>query len=282
TLTLDLAQRTAPTPGQPHKAPVPIPVRLGVLDEDGRSQTFAVDGGAPTQEAVVVLDGDRSTVRLAGVTRAPVLSLLRGLSAPVARTCEEPAAHRYVRLASDPDLFNRWDAGQALARDLILARAAGRPDAEGEARYARAVGRALADQAAEPALRALLLVPPSEIELAQAMTPVDPAALHEAREALRRAVATELAGELTRLHDGLADAGPFSPDAEAAGRRALRNAALELLAVADAPDATARAEAHYREARDMTAALGGLTALMQLGGPAFEAALGDFAERWKA
>src|SRR5579871_6980057 len=129
-------------------------------------------------------------------------------------------------MASDSDLFNRWEAGQRLAEDLILARADGAPDEVGEERFAAAMGRALSDQSAEPAFKALSLLLPGENDLAMARDPADPAAIHAARDALRTRLAVHLGDLLRRLHGGLQEAGEFSIDAEAAGRRALRNAAL--------------------------------------------------------
>ena len=132
----------APTPGQLEKRALPIPIRLGLLDADGRVQRFRPDGGEETDELLLTLDDASRSIRLDGVTKEPVLSALRGFSAPVKLTFQEPADDRFVRLAADPDLFNRWEAGQTLARDLILARAKGKPDPQGEARYASALGRA--------------------------------------------------------------------------------------------------------------------------------------------
>ncbi len=281
-LTLSLAQETAPTPGQPVKHPLPITLRLGLLDEDGRVQSFAAPGAAPAEEAVLVLDGATAEITLEGVARPPVLSALREFSAPVNLTLEEKGEHRFTRLAADPDLFNRWDSGQALARELLLARAYGTPDVAGEARYVAALGRALDDQAADDAFKALLLALPSEQDLALARPPADPAALHEAREALRRQTAETLRDRLERLHDGLRPAGAFSPDAASAGRRALRNAVLDTLAAAATPADVARAKAHYQEASDITQALGGLGALMLIGGPDYEAAVADFYARFEA
>ena len=281
-LDLTIRQSTAPTPGQPDKHPLPIPIALGLLDADGGVQTFRRLGEAQAvDETLVILETDRQTLRLEGVERAPVLSPLRGFSAPVRLTSDAPARDRYVLLAADPDLFNRWEAGQDLARDLILARAAGAPDEVGEERFAAAVGRALEDQSAEPAFKALLMAPPNESDLAQVMTPIDPQGLHAAREALRARMAVHLGVQLHRLHGGLQDAGEFSPLAEAAGRRALRNAALELLA-ADAHAANLeRAVGHFQAAANMTDAMGGLSALMRFGGDAFETALGAFYQRWR-
>lgn len=281
TLELELAQETPPTPGQPTKRPLPIPVTVGLLDHEGRTLAFERDGQA-VDETVVVLDAARAKVTLTGVDSRPVVSALRGFSAPVLLETDAPAKDRYVQLAGDPDLFNRWEAGQDLARALILSRAGGRPDEVNEERYAEAVGRALADQAADPAFKALLLTLPSESDLALAMKPADPAALHAAREALRLRLALHLNGELRHLHTGLQDLGEFSPDAAGAGRRALRNAALELMAANPRSDIADIAEGHYRAAVNMTDAMGGLSALMLIGGQAYEAALEDFYTRWKA
>ena len=137
TLDLRLTQATAPTPGQPDKRPLPIPVRLGLLDGEGRPQSFRLpDSDAAVQETVIVLDEAARSVRLTGVARPPVISALRQFSAPVTLEMVAAADADYVLLAADPDLFNRWEAGQRLARGLILARAAGRADETGEIRFA--------------------------------------------------------------------------------------------------------------------------------------------------
>jgi aminopeptidase N len=269
-LSLTFQQTTPPTPGQPHKRPLPIPVRLGLLDDDG----------APLGEEITVVLTEASTTLAIPADRPPVVSALRGFSAPVTLVSDAPAKDGYVLMAFDPDLFNRWDAGQTLARDLILRRAAGVPDDVGEERYAEAAGRALSDQSADEAFKALMLALPSESDLAQAAAPADPAALHEARNALRTRLAVHLEGVLFRLHTGLHDRGPFSPDAASAGRRALRNACIDLLCSAPGEDAGERARGHYYGASNMTEAMGGLNALMLIGGEAFEAALVDFYDKW--
>ena len=283
TLDLTLSQSIPPTPGQAHKKPVPIPVRLGLLDQDGAALSFQARAGtAADAETVVVLDGPEVTVRLTGVGKRPVLSALRGFSAPVKLSTDAAPEDRYVLLAADTDLFNRWEAGQSLAEELILARAAGRADPEGEARFAAALGRAVADQSSEPAFTALLLQLPEEPDLAVTMAPgADPAAIHAARNALRQTIARTLKADLETLHEAQASGGAFSPDAESAGRRALANSALELLAADPTPDVAERAVRHFRSAANMTDAIGALEALKLIGGPAFESALEDFYARWR-
>jgi aminopeptidase N len=280
-LTLELEQQTPPTPGQPQKRPLPIPVTVGLVDHDGRPMSFERDGQTVT-ETVIVLTQPQATVTLGGVPREPAVSALRGFSAPVILSSDSEAKDRYVLLASDPDLFNRWEAGQDLARELILARADGQADEVGEVRYAEALSRALADQAADPAFKALLMALPSEPDLALAMKPAaDPAAIHAARDALLTRLSVHLEDELRRLHVGLQDLGEYSPDAAGAGRRALRNAALELLAANPRSDNVELASGHFEAALNMTDAIGGLNALMQMGGEPYEQALMAFFERWK-
>ena len=104
-LELTLKQVTAPTPGQPSKTALPLPVALGLLDEDGRSQ-------AETQ--ILVLDGAETTVILEGIKRPPVLSALRGFSAPVKLETDAPADHDYVLLAADSETVTRVESAELL------------------------------------------------------------------------------------------------------------------------------------------------------------------------
>ena len=271
-LTLTLTQATAPTPGQPTKKALPIPVAIGLL---------AADGSVLRDTEVVLLDKPSQTVRWENVASAPVLSALRGFSAPVNLTTDARPADRYVLFGSDPDLFNRWEAGQTLARDLILSRAAGAPDEVGEERYAEALGRALVDDRSEPAFKALLLALPSEPDLALSMEIADPAALHEARDHIRTRIAVHLGELLRRLHGEMQSAGEFSAEAKAAGRRALRNACADMLAADPHSDNLTHLLAHFQSAGNMTDMMGGLYPLVAIGGVARDKALSAFHEAWR-
>jgi len=273
TLTLTFRQQTAPTPGQPDKVPLPIPLAFGLLDEDG---------GVLRDTEVVVLDDATKTIKVEGLDRRPVLSALRGFSAPVRLDAKpDRPSDTYLLMAADPDLFNRWEAGQGLAQALILARATGTPDEVGEARFAEALGRALDDQSAEPAFKALMLSLPSESDLAMHLVPANPAAIRNAREQLRTRLALHLGELLRRQHTGMQEGGEYSASAQAAGRRALRNAALDLLIAEPVSINIALAQGHFEAAANMTDAIGALSALVQVGGDPAEAALAAFHDKWK-
>ena len=273
TLTLTFRQQTAPTPGQPDKVPLPIPLAFGLLDEDG---------GVLRDTEVVVLDDATKTIKVEGLDRRPVLSALRGFSAPVRLDAKpDRPSDTYLLMAADPDLFNRWEAGQGLAQALILARATGTPDEVGEARFAEALGRALDDQSAEPAFKALMISLPSESDLAMHLVPANPAAIRNAREQLRTRLALHLGELLRRQHTGMQEGGEYSASAQAAGRRALRNAALDLLIAEPVSINIALAQGHFEAAANMTDAIGALSALVQVGGDPAEAALAAFHDKWK-
>ncbi|MCV2863656.1 aminopeptidase N [Albidovulum sediminicola] len=269
TFTLTFTQVTPPTPGQDIKPPRVIPVAVGLLNPNG-------DEVVPT----TVLEMTEATQSFAfeGLASRPVASILRGFSAPVVLERAALAAERAFLLAHDTDPFNRWEAGRALAKDVLVRMVT--EDAAPSEDYLSALGRLLADEALDPAFRALCLRLPSEDDLAQTLAEAgrspDPDRIHAAREDLARAIATRFEGPLAQTYEALADAGPFSPDAAAAGRRALRVAALALL---NRIDGGARAAALFERATNMTESAAALACLIEA--DRAEPALAAFHARWK-
>ncbi|MGN6424034.1 MAG: aminopeptidase N [Asticcacaulis sp.] len=280
TLSLTLTQATAPTPGQPDKTTVPIPVRFGLLNADGEAQGFTLDGESLT-EALYVLRDAEAVLTLHDVAEPPVLSALRHFSAPVILSLKEDPDAAFARMKGDPDPFNRWEAAQGLARDLILS-----GDLTHAPRFGDALQACLNDDALEPAFQALMLALPSESDLAQAKTPVNPQALHHNRQALKAALSQQLDPILRATYAAIPLPNSFSPDARAAGQRSLRNALLDLImagysAAPDRPERLAMAQAHVGAADTMTDMIGGLSALAYAEPEAFDTALAAFYERFK-
>ncbi|HEX7798923.1 MAG TPA: aminopeptidase N [Asticcacaulis sp.] len=280
TLTLNLDQATRPTPGQPDKTAVPVPVRFGLLTRDGRPQGFTLDGER-RDDTLYVLRDAAASLTLHEVAEPPVISALRHFSAPVILSLDEDADAAFARMQGDPDPFNRWEAAQGLARDLILS-----GDLAQAARFGTALQACLTDAALEPAFQALMLALPSESDLAQARAPVNPRVLHDNRQALKAALSRQLDPVLRAAYDAVPRPNAFSPDARAAGGRALRNALLDLIMAgyADSPDRPERlalAEAHFAQADNMTDMIGGLGALAYAEPEAFERALAAFYDRFR-
>jgi aminopeptidase N len=194
-----------------------------------------------------VLDEATKTVRWEGVeARAGDLGPAR-LLGPGEPDHRHPPVDRYVQFAADPDLFNRWEAGQTLARELILGRAAGEPDEVGEERYRRRPGPGPGRRGLGPGLQGAAAGPAHRGRSQPGRRSRRPAAIHAAREAPEDRIAVHLGDLLRRLHGDLQSGGEFSADARAAGKRALRNACCDLLAptrtrsMSSGPSATSRA-----------------------------------------
>jgi aminopeptidase N len=186
----------------------------------------------------------------------------------------------------DSDPFNRWQAAQTYALNLLTAaaRSGNLSLVRGReaARFARVLAAAAQDQALLYAYRAEFLKLPSESDIARELARgVDTDAAHAAREGLRAEIGKEIGGGLAELYALTATNGPYAPDAESAGRRALRNAALDLLVATGKPIEIARAERHYRDAANMTDTIAALSILSHLDTPARDQALEHFYVRWQ-
>ena len=270
TYTLDIKQRTPETPGQKVKEPVPIPLALGLLAPDGTELV-------PTR--VVEIDKAEQQVSFEHLHIRPVPSLLRGFSAPVVIERETSAEEQTLLLAYDTDPFTRWEAGHALARDLLARMATGFGGAN--AAFLDGLGAVLRDDGLDPAFRALVLTLPSEDEIAQHLyetgTVPDPLAIRVAREALQVQIAEALREPMVRVRAAMGVPGPYSPDAESAGKRALGNA---ILAYVSHIDGGAAAKAQFDSADNMTQSVAALTTLLTIGEG--KHALEVFEDKWKA
>ena len=144
-----------------------------------------------------------------------------------------------------------------------------------------AIEGVLARAGEDRAFAAQMLVAPLESELALAMQPADPEAIHAARTHFIRAIADAHRNRLEKLYDSADSTGVYSPDAESAGRRALRNACLRYLTAVDDEDAARLADAHYRAASNMTDMMAGLLQLVRMNSHRRELALADFHDRFR-
>ena len=287
-LTLDFKQSTAPTNGQSEKYPVVIPVALGLIDENGAEIALVTppkdeDGGASADETRRgVFEFTQITRRLVfeKVARRPVPSLMRGFSAPVNLDSPLSDDDLLTLLAHDSDMFNRWQAAQTCAtrwmiRAVDAVRHGGTPD--DAVKIAKALAAVLANFEMDPAFTAQAMILPSESDLAREIgEDVDPEAVHYARKILRAQIGRSLKDDLERVYHELGHTQAYSPDAVHAGRRALRNATLDLIAAGAPNKGVQLAAEQFRAANNMTDQIGALNVLSLIPGDAREAALDSF------
>ena len=285
TFRVELSQSMKPTPGQPEKLPMTIPVRLGLVDAAAGDLPLASAQASAHELAtgMFALETPSRTLTFTDVPRRPALSALRGFSAPVTVEDDLTEADQLVMLNRDSDPFNRWQALQTLAVHLLKAsvgaiRAGGAPkvDPAFVTAYGSVVEDALEGRI-DPAFAAFALALPSEADIAREIgRDVDPDAIRAARETLRGRLGRAHAAALKTLHANMANPGPFSPDPASAGRRALRNGVLAMIVAGDAIEGPQLASAQYAQAQNMTEKFGALGALSSLAGPARENAFENF------
>ena len=277
---LTLRQRSVPTPNQPDKQALPIPVALALIGAEGTPLPLRLDGeaGAGDAERVVLFDRGEATFRFVDVPHEPAVSLLRGYSAPVRLRQQATLAQRLAQVRHDSDGFNRWFAADAVARELFAqALAEGKVDADALAAWADAIDAALRDRDLDPALVAEMLTLADAHSLTDEGRDLDPEAIHVARSAIESGLAQRLAASLLARYRELSNGSSAHGDGiEAAACRRLRNACLAALARADVAH-RALAEAHHAQADNLTDRLAALGVLVGLGQA--DAALAAFAQR---
>jgi aminopeptidase N len=283
TYRLDIAQTIPATPGQSHKDPMIIPLAVGLVGKTGADLPLSLDG-QPLDRGVIELTRPSQTFVFTGIAERPIPSFNRGFSAPIKLSLPiEPDDLRFLA-AHDHDPFNRWQAVQSLAMSLLTANVAalriGAP-VRGDDGLMAALGAFLTDDKLESAFVALALTPPSEADIAREIgRDVDPDAVFTARKRLRAAIGERHGSVLADTYARMIAPGPYQPDAQSVGRRALKNACLDFLAVTGRDDAIARADAQYRNADNMTDRMAALDTLSRHDRPERAAALDDFYKRY--
>ncbi|BFG72700.1 aminopeptidase N [Paraburkholderia terrae] len=274
------------------KGPLLIPFAIGLIGDDGNDMPLRLEGEAsasPHTTRVLEFTEKEQSFTFVDVAEKPLPSLLRNFSAPVVVEYDYTADELAFLLAHDSDPFNRWEAGQRLAtRELLtLAELAATGKAlELDDTVVAAFGRVLNDETLSPAFRELALMLPSEAYLAEQMDESNPAAVHSARQFVRKRLASALKGDWLAVFERHQTPGAYEPTPEAGGHRALKNLALAYLAELDDPaDAVRLAKAQYDAANNMTDRASALAALLTAaasnGGASAADALDDFYRRFE-
>lgn len=291
--TLRLTQSCPPTPGQPEKRPFLIPVLVGFLDGSTGAEIH------PNTLLQLTNSQQDFVFELAvGLAKPPVLSVMRGFSAPVISEVVGQTVDDLAFLTTyDTDSFCRWDASQELATRAVLATlgiasTTGPNDTNPAAAYiaaAAATLQAVADPetSEDLALVAYTLTLPSENVLAEAVkaagVAVDPTAIHGAREHLRSAIANDnvdLLQQIYRVHRTDYSM-PFELTTHAVGARKLSGLALQYLCATDQAQATAEICAEQlRASTNMTDELSALSCLVSMDCPQRQPAIDAFEVKW--
>jgi aminopeptidase N len=279
---LTIRQTTKPTPGQPDKQPVVIPVAMGLLDGNGQELETRLAGETTAKSGTrVLLAGEaETTFTFEDVASPPIPSLFRGFSAPVKLSGISPERSRFLA-AHDTDPFVRWESGQQYATrvllDMIPAWHRNEPLTV-DPGLIEVVSETLAQSEKDPAFVAEAMILPGEAFLADQMEIADVDAIHAVRDAARIAIDTALHDRLKATYDRFTDSGSYSIDGAAIGRRSLRNVCLAYMSAGGDPDLASH---QFDTAGNMTDQLAALGVLTGIDCRERTAALAAFHAKWR-
>lgn len=266
TYALTLRQSTPATPNQPVKRPFVIPLQIGLMDKNGKDMA----------DKIVVLTESEQTFVFENIPENPVLSGNRGFTAPIWFKADYSPEQRALLMAKDTDLFNRWDAGQQFATDILLALVKD-PAAPVPPAFINALKGYLTDEMPDKAFVAKAFILPSERMLAEQTEVIDVDAIHRARETLRRHIAAALKDELLAVYNANKTDGAYIPNALDSGKRAVKNTALTYLSLLD----DTLAQKQYREAAQMTDKEAAVRVFAGKDSPQAQAIMDDFYQTYK-
>jgi len=290
TYTLNISQSCPPTPGQASKDPYHFPLAIGLLDDAGKDLALDVTD----ESGVLNIKQESQSFVFEGIEKEPIPSLLRGFSAPVKLEYDYTRDELMFLMSHDSDGFNRWEAGQRLAIDVIQ-EVIGQIQQGGEITVDQRLIRACesnldqaidhdSDGSVDKAMIANMLVMPSETYLAELADIADVDSIHLARETVRREIAGRLKGVLLSVYKLNQDSADYQLDAEAIARRALKNVALAYLMLPEDTEMVSLCANQFKYASNMTDTSAAIRALInaeaEAAEDAREKALVEFFNRW--
>jgi aminopeptidase N len=275
-------QSTAPTPGQPKKHPVLMPVKTALL---------AANGQVICEETIVLKD-TKTTHTFEKTEEKPTLSAFQGFSAPVQIEYEQSTEDTLLLMRNDPDAFNRWEAGQKLAREIIAGftqniQSGTLPSHTTTAhKYVRIMGELLAGAHQDQGFTSLVFTLPSDGDILRKLEGktahgTDPLAIRTAAKMIKKALAQHHVNTFEDIYVELSKPTKFVPDAAGSGRRALRNTCLSYVVENTHPRYLNYALNQFEHATNMTEEMTALILLVRRGGEHSRTALRRFRKKWQ-
>ncbi|MBG5891834.1 aminopeptidase N [Providencia hangzhouensis] len=279
--TLHVSQMTPPTADQAEKLPLHIPLDIELYDEQGGIITLK--RGGSVVNSVLNITQETQTFVFDEVTSRPVPSLLREFSAPVKLDYNYTDEQLAFLMQHASNEFARWDAAQQLINNYVKINVAHYQNGEIlvlPEPVVDAFRGVLLSDSIDPALVALILTLPSENELAELFTVIDPVAIHEVVNFIHHHLAVEMHDELLTVYRSINIDG-YRVDHQDIAKRSLRNICLQYLAAGDDSElANNLVLEQYQSADNMTDSLAALTAANESQLACKEQLMADFDERW--
>ena len=267
--------------------PLVMPVKASLLGSTGKSLPLESDPcclqGAT--DAVLLVKDRRQTFVFENIKEKPLPDLLQDFSAPVRMRFNYTDEQLAFLLKHSPDAFNRWNAGNRLALNVLLGWMVGTgavSSSDSVSVLNEALAYAIRSGQPDRSLLAELLVLPDERDLEEYVDPIDVQKAVSACDDLSVSVARHLEQDLLRIYQSCyrGDA-EYRYNAEEMARRGLQNVSLQLLVTLNRKEYRKLALNQFVRAGNMTEQAGAVKALLHLECEEREQVLASFERQWK-
>ncbi|KAL1158268.1 hypothetical protein V6Z11_A08G212600 [Gossypium hirsutum] len=270
TFSLKFSQEEPPTPGQPVKEPMFIPVAVGLLDSSGRDvplssmyhngtlQSVACNN-QPVLSTVLRVTKKEEEFVFSDIFVRPIPSLLRGYSAPICLEYDLIDKDLFFLLAHDSDEFNRcrFPTKQTLALNP---------------KFVQGLRSILCDTGLDKEFIAKAITLPGEGEIMDMMEVADPNAVHAVQTFIRKEIASQLKSEFLNTVKNNRSSDEFVFNHPKMAQYALKNVALDIMELA---------LHEYKAATNMTERFAALAAITQKPGKTCNDELTDLYNKWQ-
>jgi len=275
TYTLVLQQQTPPTPGQPVKHALHIPIAIGLLDQYGKD--------IPIKEKILSLTQAEQSFTFNNIPCQPRLSILRDFSAPVKIKHEVSDEHLSFMLAHDSDDFNRWFAGQQLYTKNIFALMddieQGR-ELKLSTLLLESFRSVLLDDGLNLSLKAELICMPLTTQLIDATQQANPDLIHTAKKFIITNLATALHDQLMDLYVKHKLVGNYKYSSHDVAARTFKNVILSYILSTKTQEGINLATEQYYSANNMTDIMASMSTLVNIGCKERTQIFAEFYTKW--
>lgn len=264
-LDLELKQTLPDTPGQKNKLAMLIPITMALFDMSGQKLL---------DETVLKLTQAQQRFSFEGISSKPVVSLLRGFSAPIKLNVALSDDELAVLIQHESDGFARFEAMQTYLRRHLLRWIQGEKMDIPE-RMISIFEALLNDKQSSPALIAEMINLPSEQDLSDHQTTVNIEATHRVRKALKQAIGQALNEAILSRYADLSTEQSYAYHVDQVAARSLRGILLSYI-----NDVTVSENA-FASADNMTDQYAALITMVHHDDPKAMAAVQSFHEQWQ-
>lgn len=286
TVTLNIVQKTKPTPGQAVKNPFHMPFIIGLVGENGEDIGFTKTGGNHQElsRGLIHIKEESQIFILEGVDQKIVPSLNRGFSAPVNLKTNLTTQDYLFLMAHDSDAFNRYEAAQVLMIQImeeLLENEKKSEELKLNQDFSEAFGKILKDPSLDPATKALMITLPAAgtLHQRQEVLAIDETA--KVRSWLKAQLASSHEAAFLSLYKELNVEAEYKLDPHSIGQRDLKNLVLDYLVAMKKPEVYDLAFSQFSAATNMTDEINALAALISSSAPKASDAISAFYKKWK-